>query len=220
METSPEIEDQKRRMTATSSWLKTIGQDLAGPLMAGARRLSVRKGASLYGLQDDDRSLFGVCEGAIGVQVDDRSSGVLLAHVFGPGSWFGEAAVITGMPRQIGTVALTESSVFKITRDYLMFMEDNVGEVWRALGVLSAFNSAVAIQVARDLMLSDSKVRCWSTLSRLADAFEPTRTIPMTHTQLAEICRMSRSGFARVLDEFEAEGRVSREYGRLVIIRT
>ncbi|CUH43414.1 Crp/Fnr family transcriptional regulator [Ruegeria atlantica] len=205
-------------LVAASPWLRAIDARLANGLVNSGRSVSVESGAGIYALSDQDQSVFAVVSGAVGIQLDDGQSGIVLGHVFGPGAWFGEAAAITGLPRQIGAIALTDCQLFRVPYEALIQLEQDDQPIWRALGALAVTNGALAIRVARDLMLADSKLRSLTILTRISDAFAPTRAIPLTQQHLAEICRLSRSAFAKLVAELEADGLVQRKYGSLVVV--
>ncbi|MGR3616586.1 MAG: Crp/Fnr family transcriptional regulator [Paracoccaceae bacterium] len=202
---------------AKSRWLNAIGDDLARLVLAGANRRKVPSGQSIYALHDTEAALYGVLSGGVGVQIDDRETGVFLGHAIGAGGWFGEVTIVTGQPRVIGTVALTHCELLQIPGEYLVNAASERGDLWRALAVLTAMNAGTSIQAARDLMVQDTRNRCLSVLTRLAGSFPKDRAIPLTQQQLADTCRMSRSNFAKMMSELEAEGIVERRYGELIV---
>ncbi len=143
-------------LVAASPWLRAIDTRLANSLVNSGRSVSVESGAGIYALSDHDQSVFAVVSGAVGIQLDDGQSGIVLGHVFGPGAWFGEAAAITGSPRQIGAIALTDCQLLRVPYEALIQLEQDDQPIRRALGTLAVTNGALAIRVARDLMLADS----------------------------------------------------------------
>jgi len=207
----------QEELTQNSPWLAAIGPELTNSLMSCAQLSRVKQGANVYALGDDDGCIYGLSEGAVGIQVDDADTGVAIGHVFGQGAWFGEASAITGKPRLIGAHALVECTLLRVSKSNLTRLEATHPQIWRALGVLAVMNTAVGIQIARDLMVLDGKARCLSTLSRIAVTFGQARIIPLTQKQLAEACRLSRSSFAKILAELESEGAVERKYGKLIV---
>lgn len=52
----------------------------------------------------------------------------------------------------------------------------------------------------------------------ISDAFEETRAIPLTQRYLAEMWRLSRTVFAKLVAELEVYGSVQQEYGSLVVL--
>ncbi|WP_120500561.1 Crp/Fnr family transcriptional regulator [Roseovarius sp. EL26] len=202
-----------------SRWLQALDTSTAQRILKEVTKIEFERSQNIYAIGDQNRELYGLIKGVVGVQIDHSEAGLALGHIFGPGDWFGEAAVITGTARLIGTIALTDCELFRITETGLHSILRELPDFWRALGVLSALNGALAIQVSRDLLIANTRERCLTILKRLANSSGRPRAIPLTQEQLAEACRVSRSGFAKLLSELEEEGYVRRKYGHVALVQ-
>ena len=125
-------------MTEQSPWLRLIWLDLAEVILEHAKTASVKRGSQIYGFLDSDQDMVDVYSGATGIQIEDSDTGIMLAHVFGPGAWFGEAAVLTGLPRQIGVFALNDCELILLSALIVEKLAIKAPTIWRAVGIRSS----------------------------------------------------------------------------------
>lgn len=208
----------RRKMTDQSPWLRLIGPDLDQIVLDHVKIVSVKRGSQIYGFLDSDQDMVGVYSGAIGIQIEDSDTGIMLAHVFGPGAWFGEAAVLTGLPRQIGVIALNDCELILLNALTVEKLAIKTPTIWRAIGMLSAINTKTALSTAGDLMVKDPEQRCIAVLRRLAQSTAQMDEIPVTQTQLSDMCQLSRSALSVFLKKFEQQGLLRVAYGKLEIL--
>lgn len=208
----------RKVMTDQSQWLQLIGPDVRQLVLEHVKTVSVKRGSQIYEFLDFDQDMVGVYSGAVGIQMEDRDTGIMLAHVFGPGAWFGEAAVLTGLPRQIGVVALSDCELVLLNAHTVEKLTIKTPTIWRAIGMLSAINTKTALATAGDLMVKDPEQRCLAVLNRLAQSTAQMDEIPVTQTQLSDMCQLSRSALSVFLKKFEQRGLLRVGYGKLEIL--
>jgi CRP-like cAMP-binding protein len=143
----------------------------------------------------------------------------------GPGSWFGELAFVTGLPRPFEMEAASASRLLRFGRQDVDRIATARPEIWFEIARLAALNEAQAIGSADDLMLRDTRKRLAALLLRLAaqrNAFQgttPIDVIPATQGEIADACGLSRSVAASAMAAFVASGAIRTEYGRVRILQ-
>ena len=136
----------------------------------------------------------------------------------GKGCCFGENAVLSGMPRQIGAVAKSEHChLLSIPLSALETLGAEHPQFWRALAGLSALNANIAVQAVRDLMIRDPMQRCTPVLERVSTSLDLQEPIPLSQEELATMCALSRGSVSRALKELERQGRISVGYGKILM---
>jgi len=198
-------------------WLGILDRALIDRVMRATRLHTVSAGELIDGFQDEPGGLFAVESGSMAVQIDDEDTGMGLGHVLGPGAWFGEASVITEGRRPIRVLALSESRLLCLPVSAWTALAEVDPVLWRGIAQLSADNTALAIRVARDLMIRAPERRCVATLSRLAGHGSTPVHLPITQSQFANMCRLSRGVAAKNLARMERAGVALRRYGGITI---
>ncbi|NDR56168.1 Crp/Fnr family transcriptional regulator [Aliiruegeria sabulilitoris] len=212
------LSSKDRSILAHSVWLRSIDAEFARSVLDAAQRQTVRKGKLIYEMMDPAGGIYGVLDGMVGVRLDLGHAVVLTGHAFGPGDWFGEAAAITGMPRQVTVAALSDCDLVHLPLTQLQQICDTTPSGWRCLGIQSAISTGVAARVARNLLITDPRQRVRMVLQDLSGPGRTRRFLPITQTDLAEMCALSRSVISKILGTLEESGQVQRRYGRMNLL--
>jgi CRP-like cAMP-binding protein len=200
-------------------WLGSLPPELVATLKSTARTRSVRAGQRLSELGDTADSLIGVDDGVLAVHTDDEDQHDIVGHLFWPGDWFGVAAILIDTPRFVGTSALTDARIVHLPRRAVERIAEDQPILWRGLAMLSAVNVQLAARIARDALLRSPAKRCAATLDRLVGTQPFPCDLPITQTQLADICGLSRGAVAKTLSDLERGGGVSRGYASITVHR-
>jgi CRP-like cAMP-binding protein len=202
-----------------SRWLGSLPPELVATLKGTARTSSVRAGQRLSELGDTADSLIGVDDGVLAVHTDDEDQHDIIGHLFWPGDWFGVAAILIDTPRFVGTSALTDARIVQLPRRAVERIAEGQPILWRGLAMLSAVNVQLAARIARDALLRSPAERCAATLDRLVGTQPLPCDLPITQTQFADICGLSRGAVAKTLSDLERGGVVSRGYASITVHR-
>lgn len=200
-------------------WLGSLPPELVVTLKGAVRTRSVRAGQRLSELGDAADCLIGVDDGVLAVHTDDEDQQDIVGHLFWPGDWFGVAAILIDTPRFVGTSALTDARIVQLPRRAVERIAEDQPILWRGLAMLSAVNVQLAARIARDALLRSRVERCAATLDRLVGTQPLPCDLPITQTQLSEICGLSRGTVAKTLSDLERVGAISRGYASITVHR-
>lgn len=215
-------------MTTTpfdSAWLKSSDPTFVDAVRAAGRWRKYKNGEMIYGLGAEDRAIWGVSQGAVRMHVAIGEHPSRLAHISGPGYWFGELELLTHLPRVLEVEASSETHTFCLEPRDIDRLSGLHSGTWRALGRLAAFNTALAVSAADDLLIKDPRLRLAAVLLRFSahrsspQGCTPVDEIPVTQPEIADAANLSRSVAAALLAEFVREGFVETKYRRIRIIK-
>lgn len=191
-------------------------EDGAARLADASRVVSLDAGRVLFGQDDPSDAAYIVLSGAIVIgTVSEDGQDVHFADL-GPGTLFGELAVIDGGPRTAGATARGPTRLACIPGDALLRLVRAEAEVAMAL-----LRDVSAKLRATDISLEDRNVltledRLAKFLRAEADA---RGRVAMTQAQIAERLSVSREAVNRRLRALEEAGAVSLRRGRLDVLR-
>ncbi len=208
--------DTRNKLIDQSNWLSRIPRELAEALLAQGRTTKKKVGEGIYQFGDPPGDMFCIISGVVAIQTEDSETGVIIGHLLGRGCCFGENAILSGMPRQIGAVAKSgDCHLLSISIGALESIGAEFPQFWRALAGLCAMNANIAVQTARDLMIREPELRCEAVLKRVSVWLEPNAPIPLSQEELAVMCALSRGSVSRALKALQDSGRVSVGYGKI-----
>lgn len=205
------------RAFGAAPWLHNLPPDLIEALKAAAKVRTILAGCRLSEIGDVPDFLVGVESGVMALHTDNEEQLDTIGHIFAPGDWYGVAAILVHTPRFIGSSALTDARVVQVSRREIERIAAQHPILWRAIAVLSAMNTQLATRVARDALIKSPAERCAATLLRLAGRQPLPCELPLTQSQFAEICGLSRGAVAKALSDLELAGKVARGYASITV---
>ncbi len=117
---------------------KSIGQDYRKRLSSVLRRRSLKKGEVLFRKGDEGNVLYIVRKGSIKIVLPSKMGDEAVLAVFSAGDFFGEMALLDGMPRSADAVALEPSELLALNRnDFITFLGNNEEAMQAILSNLS-----------------------------------------------------------------------------------
>lgn len=191
-------------------WLLPLPDTLSERILAETRLKPVARGALIYDEGDPPDGIYRIISGVVSAHNKDTSP--LIGHLLGPGAWFGEGAALTRLPRVMSASAVTETRLGFLDIETIEVIGNEFPELWRGLASLAAMNTALAMQVAADLMITRPEDRVIAVLRRLSASIGRQVPIPLSQEQLADMCVLSRGAVSRILSRLEAAGKVRRGY--------
>ena len=116
----------------------SLNQSVRANLTTLLRRLTLRKGDVLFRKGDEGAALYIIIHGRIKVAYPSKLGDEVTLAIFGSGDFFGEMALLDGMPRSADATALDETQLCVLNRsDFLAFIVSNPGAVRSVLHALS-----------------------------------------------------------------------------------
>lgn len=100
-------------------WLDGLDDTALGLFAGRMTRLDCPKGHVLFRCQDRDSFLAMVVSGKIKIHLDLEGGGEHVAAMLGPGSLFGEVALLDGQPRSASATVVEDAELLVLHRDDL-----------------------------------------------------------------------------------------------------
>ena len=117
---------------------KNLDSKVLADLATLFREQRVKKGDVLFRKQSEGNALYFIREGAIKVVLPSRLGDERIVTIFSEGDFFGEMALLDGMPRSADAVAIKPSRIFILDRiDFLRFLKKNDTAMEKILSTLS-----------------------------------------------------------------------------------
>ena len=214
--------EQAKIFLRHNGWLSRTSTEFCDVVCQRSHVKKLHAGKILFRAGDEHRGLFGLVTGGLSAFIAPNDTLPAFAHLFHPGSWFGEIPALTGCLHVVGTQATRESTILHLPARTLNEILVANPEYWKFLGQLAAAHLEISITAIADLMLRDSKQRLAAIVLRLAgcrSAGEPLLEHEMHVSQedIAAISNLSRTTVISILNQLEEAGLIERSYRRLRI---
>ncbi len=201
-------------------------ETLAGSL--GKRTFG--KGMIIFHKGGRGHSLYVIESGKVRIFIISESGQEISVNVYGPGEVFGELALLDGLPRSAGAVAMEKTVTLTLSRDdFLRHLESCPGMARSILEVLSARVRYTTAYV-ESLSFLDVYGRVAAKLLELAERYgregqegeQGNETVAidlrLTQTELATWVAASRERVNKVLGAFRDQGLIEIEGHRVTIL--
>jgi CRP/FNR family cyclic AMP-dependent transcriptional regulator len=181
-------------------------------------------GAAIYASGDPPGGMFGLVSGGLGITIAPNEIGPYFAHFAWPGTWFGEAAAITGQPRRIGLMATRETELLHLPLHAILDIVGKDPSAWRLFALVTIGHLDVAISACDDLMIRDHRRRFIAVLLRLAGCHPAAShgatpvEVDVSQEDLAVLANIARTTAGALLRRLEAAGHVELSYRRIRIL--
>ncbi|MEP7224601.1 MAG: Crp/Fnr family transcriptional regulator, partial [Actinomycetota bacterium] len=187
-------------------------------LLAIARRRTFSKGEVVFHRDDPAESLHLVVRGRFGARVLTPVGDSVLLDVLGPGSAFGELALLLpGARRSASVSALEDGETRSVFRDDFARLQTSHPGVKDVLLRLLAEQLRKASDRIVEAHYIDAETRVRRRLSELTGTYG-SDVVPLTQEDLAAMAGTSRATVNRVLREEEKRGTVALERGRTTVL--
>lgn len=207
-----------------SGWMGDVPADFADEMLAMGQWQLVPGGEILYGHGAESRDLFGIADGSLHMRIAMNEHEQRLAHICGPGFWFGENELISGSARILETEASEDLVLLRIPAHDFLHLARSRPDAWRWIALLAVQHQALAIGAADDLMLPSAAKRLIGVLLRLSgnrlnNPASPALTvIHLTQQELAVAANLSRASAGRILRELAGAGDIAIDYSAISIL--
>ncbi|MFZ4720414.1 MAG: Crp/Fnr family transcriptional regulator, partial [Ilumatobacteraceae bacterium] len=172
-------------------------------VISAARRRKFKRGEAICREGDPGDTLFLLDRGHVAVRVTTPLGDTATMRVLGPGSQFGEIAVIESVPRSATVVALDAVETLGLHRDVIQTLRqshETVDQVLLSASLHEVVRLTTALAEALYLQVPKRLAR---TLQRLLDVF-PDGVIPLTQDDIAGLCGTTRQTANEVLQALVA----------------
>lgn len=212
--TSPDI--------AEPSWLSAT--DLGQLRSLGTRR-SLPAGATLFLEGDEPYDLMIIESGDVKLVTTARNGQETLLDVLSAGEVLGELSAIDGASRSASAVALTPIDLTSIPVDrFLRFLQEHPASMGALLAV-TVRRLRLSNRRQLEFTTSDALGRVCARIDELADRYGRTGEgddvqigLPITQTELAQWCGLSREAVVKALRKLRGLGWVSTTDGAVTVI--
>jgi CRP-like cAMP-binding protein len=211
-------------VTLEQGWLSHTPAKFRADVVAHLVPQRFEAGAALYLQGDDPAGLYHIVDGAVVVSIALGDVGPFAIHVGHAGSWFGEAAIITGQPRRVGLLARRATETLLLPSAAIRRLVNEDPANWRYFALLAVINTDLALSGGMDLLLRDHDKRLIALLLRLGNCRvasphgDQASTIDASQEDLAEMANLSRNAAGAVLRDLEARGLIDRSYRKIRIV--
>lgn len=163
-------------------------------MAALGRWTSVPRGRALYTVGEEPDAIFGLGDGLVDISLPIDDNEEVTVHRAPPGFWFGDGALLSGVPRLLTVTAATDCQIFRIPHGPLRrHLDENPGD-WRYFHHLATLNAVLATGALAEALALPARPRFARVLLRLAG---PDGAILATQEEMGRMAGMSRAAFRR-----------------------
>jgi CRP-like cAMP-binding protein len=216
--------DSARDVVLREGWLSMTPPSFQSAVLDRCRLRRFGAGEVIYALGDPPGGMFGLVAGSVGITVSPWMRSPYIGHFARLGSWFGEAAAVTGMPRMVGLAATRETDMLHLPMQAINEIVGRDPAAWRMFAIVSLDHLEVAIGACDDLMIRDHVKRCVAVLLRLGGCRGRTPAgvsaveIDASQEDIAALANVARTTLSGVLRKLDASGHLELEYRRIRIM--
>jgi CRP-like cAMP-binding protein len=198
--------------------------DAMEDLAAIGRVRSFSVGEQIYEQGTINTTLCVISEGVVRISSINAGGREATLIMFGAGAWFGDAVFSPGMPRVYGATAHEPVTLVELPGDsfralmqrypqcYPVVLDRVSRRLWRAMSIIEddALRN-IPTRIGRRLLFL-------AQIQGTGEARTRPVTIRITREHMANMMGMTRQGVHRWVKEFEREGLVSLEYGKITLV--
>jgi len=212
-----EVQPNWRGVLAKIPIFASFGGSDLDRLAACAHERRIRRGETLMRAGDPGLSMMIVIAGEVRVVLAGVSGHEQIVSTLGPGSIFGEIALLDGKPRTADVVAATNGKVLTIERTaVLRLLEQHPEFGLRLIEGLCGRLRATLVQL-ESMVFQDVATRLAASLLGLAQGKAPRR-LDITQAALGQLVGASREIVNKRLRALAAQGIVALSPGRILLL--
>jgi CRP/FNR family cyclic AMP-dependent transcriptional regulator len=205
-------------------WLSFTPRSFQRDLLDRCRLQRFKSGETIYHVGDPPGGMFGLVAGGLSVSIAPGEHGPYFAHFAQPGTWFGEAAAITGQPRRVGLSVTRDTVLLHLPLQEIHEIAGQNSEAWRLFALVTIGHLDSAIGASDDLMIRDHVKRCIAVLLRLGGCRRDSPSdsssveIDVSQEEIAVLSNIARTTASAILRKLEAQGCLEQSYRRIRIL--
>jgi CRP-like cAMP-binding protein len=206
----------------TGRWFAALPDELQAQLVDAAVVCAAGAGERVMARGDEPAGLYAVVDGAVRLSGQSEAGREVLHMVIEPPSWFGELAVIDGLPRTQDATADVASELIHVPQRELEAILAAAPRYWQHIALLMAHKFRLAVLALEDVAQVPPLVRLARRLALMIEGYgdhtHPRRTVELRQEQLAMMLNVSRQTANQLLKELAALGLVKLAYGEVEIV--
>lgn len=211
-----------RESMSTDAWFTSLEAEDRHALLSESDLLHLHTGEFIFRRGDPPNGFYGLVDGLAKASTlrEDGKEAILV--VLEPGNWFGEIAMIDGLPRSHDVVAMEPVRVRRLRKAAFESMMMHA-RFARAIALLQAMRMRGTFAFMEDLALRSTRARIARRLQRLVrgdaalGAAQARQVVPVTHGVLAMMLGITRQTLALELKHIAAEGAIVLGYRHIEI---
>ncbi len=207
---------------SVNPWFASLPLSEQQTMLSESELVRLSPGECLFRRGDTPAAFCGLVNGRLKVSTlrEDGKEAILV--VLEPGNWFGQASILTGLPRAHNVTALEPAGVLTIKPAVFEILMQRYTFV-RAIAVLESMHANLLYQMIEDATLHSTRARVARRLLRLAYgdatmALDSRADIPVSQDVLAMMLGITRQTLALELKVMAARGAVALRYGHIEIV--
>lgn len=197
-------------------WFGLIPCERRALLLREAQVRSVGCGARLHGAGDPPNGLWAVLEGKVQLKAYPAVGLELPLLILGPGTWFGEASTLDGLPHQIDATAAESARVVHLSEAAVARAATAAPELYRDLGRLACLRQRMVLAFFALTVTHTVRVRLALLLAALSQ--DGRAVLRMRQEDLAMLIGVSRQTLNRHLGALEREGIIRLAYAEIAVL--
>lgn len=205
------------RLVTKFSLLEGLSDTDTRAVLMAARRRKFKRGEAICHEGDPGDTLFLIDRGHVAVRVTTPAGDTATMRVIGPGSQFGEIAVIDQTPRSASVIALDAVETLSLHRDVIQMLRAQHPTIDQVLLKASLHQVRRLTTALTEALYLPVPRRLARTLHRLLEVF-PEGVIPLTQDDVAGLCGTTRQTANEVLQALVADGAITLSRGRISVV--
>ena len=203
----------------SSGWLSEQPAEFQEELLARCRLRSYREKEALYQVGDPCIGVFALVSGVVRIEFATGGGDYRIAAVKQPICWLGNAASLRRSGYYVTATASTPVTALHLPHNEFERLIENPAYC-RSFAVLTVDQFSEAVQVIGQLLVGDVESRVAARLALLAEHSVDKRpvVVPVTQSDLAEMCGLSRPTVQQVLSTLEKRGLIRPGYRRIEVL--
>jgi CRP/FNR family transcriptional regulator, cyclic AMP receptor protein len=201
-----------------SGWLSRQSRALQDDLLSRCVLRNYAKDEVICHFGDPHNGVYALVAGVLRIEFPTIDGDYRIASVKQPVFWFGHGASLAQRNFYSTTTAATEVSVFFLPHREFEGLLRNA-DYCRAFSLIVLEHFSEASQVISQLLVTDTENRVAARIALLAESAgrHAAAIVPVTQSELAEMCGLSRHTVQQILNSLEKRGLISARYGRIEV---
>jgi CRP-like cAMP-binding protein len=170
-----------------------------------------------------------IVSGLVSAGIPDKDGTITPINIFGPGTWFGEVAILNRRALMLECICLTPVRILTMPLDQAVEAFEHDAEFSRHIARLVAWRTQQHAEMLTLMRLGSPQLRVVMGLALFAEALHNSNShlptnglddsleIPLKQSVLASLCGVSRGVFSECVQQLAAAGWVRLNYATLAL---
>ena len=206
------------------SLFSELKEDELRQIAGVVREQHYRKNVTIFHMNDPGNALFILKSGMVKITIEDQSGREIILRILYPTDFFGEMALIDGMPRSATVTTQEPSDALIIYREQFISLIEKSPKILLDMAAVLSRRLRKVNELIRSLAFYDVYGKVARVLLSLAaergraTGHGTVIDLRLTQQELAELAGMSRETMTRTLRDFQQAGCVRIDAGIITIL--